>query len=180
MSDTASPTPIGRPEPSEYDAFYAGYVAEIPEGEILDVLGAQAEVFRRLADDVPPETELFRYAPGKWSVRQVVGHIADCERSFAFRALAISRGDKQPLPGLDETLYMANSRFDDIPLADLVEELLAVREATLHLFRHLDEAAWKRKGIANEKPVSVRALAHITAGHAQHHLNILRERYGVI
>jgi len=179
MSEPTPRTAVGHPEPSEYDAFYANYIAEIPEGEILDVLERQAEAFGRLAEDVPPEKESFRYAPGKWSVRQVVGHLADCERSFAFRALAISRGDRQPLPGLDETLYMANARFDDIPLTGLVDNLLAVRQASLHLFRHLDDEAWKRSGIANGKPVSVRALAHIAAGHAEHHLKILRERYGV-
>lgn len=179
MSEPTSRIAIGHPDPSEFDAFYAGYIAEIPEGEILDVLERQAGAFRRLSEEVPPEKEGFRYAPGKWSVRQVVGHMADCERSFAFRALAISRGDRQPLPGLDETLYMTNSRFDDIPLAGLVDNLLAVREASLHLFRHLDDEAWKRIGIANGKPVSVRALAHITAGHAEHHMKILTERYGV-
>ncbi len=176
---TEPATPVGRPDPTEHAPYYAGYISEVPEGEIVDLLHQQQAAFRRLAESVPPDKELFRYAPGKWSVRQVVGHLADCERSFAFRSLAIARGDRQPLPGLDETLYMAHSRFDAIPLADLVEDLLAVRRASLHLFRHLDEAAWHRIGTANGVPVSVRALAHITAGHAEHHLKILRERYGV-
>lgn len=172
---------LGRPEPdTEYAPFYETYVSKVPEEDPLAVLEAQADQVRRLAAAVPEDRERFRYAPGKWSVREVFGHLADAERLFGYRALCIGRGDTTtPLPGFDEVRYMAEAGFDRVPLAELAAELAALRETNLTLLRRMDAAAWARIGNANGTPVSVRALAFIMAGHVRHHLGILRERYGV-
>lgn len=172
--------PVGRPQPgAEYAPFYETYVSKVPEMEVLPVLAAQADEVRRLAAAVPAERELYRYAPGKWSVREVFGHLGDSERLFGYRALCIARGDRTPLPGFDQEVYMAEGGFDGVPLADLAAELAALREVNVMLLRRLGAAAWARVGTANEVPVSVRALAFIMAGHLRHHFGILRERYGV-
>ena len=168
-----------RPAESEYAPFYAGYVAHVPETDVLAVLEDQPDVIRRMAASVPAEREGFRYAPGKWSVREVFGHLADAERLFTYRALSIARGNAVELPGFDENDSMERAGFGDRPLASLTDELLAVRAATLPLVRHLNAEAWDRIGTANGKSVSVRALVFITAGHVRHHLEILRERYSV-
>lgn len=169
----------GRPEATEYAPFYASYVARVPEEEILPVLAGQVVEIRSLAAGVPPERETFRYAPGKWSVREVLGHVTDGERLFGYRALAIGRGDETSLPGFDEQAYMVHAGFDAVPLADLAEDFAAAREANLRMLGRFDEAAWRRVGTANAVPVSARALAWIMAGHVRHHLAIFEERYGV-
>lgn len=170
----------GRPEPgTEYAPFYETYVSKVPEAEVLPVLEAQVAQVRRLAAAVAPERERFRYAPGKWSVREVFGHLADSERLFGYRALCIGRGDRAPLPGFDQVRYLAEAGFDEVPLAELAAELAALRETNVTLLRRMDEAAWARIGTANGTPVSVRALAFIMAGHLRHHAGILRERYAV-
>lgn len=170
---------IERPTESEYAPFYAGYIAALPPGDVLEQLASQTSQIRRLAAGIPAERETYRYAPGKWSIREVMGHLIDGERVFGYRALCISRGDQTPLPGFDENRFVESSGFDARPLSSLVDELAVVRESNLLLFRHLDAEAWQRTGIANANPVSVRALAFIMAGHVQHHLKILGERYGV-
>jgi hypothetical protein len=168
-----------RPANTEYAPFYAGYVGQVQEEDVLPVLEEQVDVLRRLAETLPADREGFRYAPGKWSVREVIGHLADGERVFGYRALCIGRGDQTSLPGFDENAYMENASFDQRTVADLVEELVLVRQANLILFRHLGEEGMAQVGTANDAPVSVRALAYVMAGHLRHHLNILRERYGV-
>lgn len=168
-----------RPEATEYAPFYAGYVSMVPESEVLPVLERQVAEVRELARSVPTERETFRYAPGKWSVREVLGHVCDAERIFAYRTLSIARGETQSLPGFDENLFAAHAGADRVPLAELVEELAAVRGANLLLLRRLDPEAWTRVGIAFGNPVSVRALAFIMAGHLRHHLRVLADRYGV-
>ena len=120
-----------------------------------------------------------RYAPEKWSVKQMLGHVADGERVFAYRALAIARGDQNSLPGFDENEYMRNVDFDRRSLRDLAAEYTAARQATLTMFRGFSDEAWQRRGTANNAGVTVRAIAHIVLGHERHHLNVLRERYGV-
>lgn len=167
----------GRPEADEYAPFYAGYVARVPEGDVVEVLERQLEGVAGFLGAIPAEREGHRYAPGKWSVREMVGHLADTERIMAYRALRIARGDATPLAGFDENAYVPPAGFDARPLASLVEEWAAVRRATLPLFRHLDAEAWTRRGTANGNAVSVRALARIIAGHTEHHLEILRTRY---
>ena len=168
---------IDRPTESEYAPFYADYVAEAPPGDVLARLAEQVPQLRQFAAEVPAERESFRYAPGKWSIREVCGHLIDAERVFGYRAFCISRGDQTSLPGFDENSYVSASGFDARPLSTLVDEFAFAREANLLLFRHLDAAAWQHIGTANAAPVSVRALAFIIAGHAAHHLRVLRKRY---
>jgi len=174
-----APARSGRPGPGEYAPFYETYVSKVPEADVLPVLEAQVAEVRRLAAAVPAERERFRYAPGKWSVREVFGHLADSERLFGYRALRIGRGDATPLPGFDQVTYMAEAGFDEVPLAELADELATLRETNLALLRRFDEAAWVRIGTANGTPVSVRALGYVMAGHLRHHLGILHERYGI-
>lgn len=170
---------IEKPTPAEYASFYEPYIASLPEGNILDLMRAQKHDLSRLPGAVHPDRETFAYAPGKWTIRQVVGHLCDAERIFGYRALRISRGDQTPLPGFDENAYVANSSSASTPLEELVEELCLLREANLHLFTHLDTPAWQQVGMANAHRVSVRALCFIIVGHANHHLNLLRDRYEV-
>lgn len=170
---------IERPQESEHAPFYAAYIALVPEGDLLTVLAEQKRELLRRAEAVPPERETHRYAEGKWSVREVFGHLGDGERVFGYRALCISRGDETPLPGFDEDPYVAAGGFDRRSLRDLAAELLLLRDANLAMFRALDPEAWKRLGTANGEAISVRALAYIMAGHTAHHLSILAERYGV-
>jgi hypothetical protein len=167
-----------RPADTEYAPFYAGYVSLVPEADILSVLEEQKAAFRRLAA-VEPDRETFRYAPDKWSVREVTGHLTDGERVFGYRAFAISRGEKAGLPAFDENEYVAASGYGEVPLADLVAELVAVRDANLAFLRRLTADEWSRLGTASGKSVTVRALAWVLAGHPRHHLGILRERYSV-
>ena len=168
-----------RPQDHEFAQFYAGYVALVPEDDILDVLTKQIDIFRAIAKAVPPERETFAYAPDKWTIRQVFGHISDGERVFGHRAFCIARGEQASLPGFDEQAYMAESGCNTCPLPDLVEELVQVRHVNLTLLRKLPPEGWRRMGVANGNPVSVMALAYMLAGHARHHLGVLRDRYGV-
>jgi hypothetical protein len=170
---------IERPGSDEYAEFYAGYIARLPQGDVLELLAGQKEQIAALAATVSAERETFRYAPGKWSVRELVGHVGDAERIFGYRALRFSRGDEAPLPGFEENAYVASSGFDARPLGSLLAELTALREANLLMFQGLAPEAWLRRGVANTHPISVRALAFILAGHFHHHLGVLRERYGI-
>jgi hypothetical protein len=169
---------IERPGPDEYADFYAGYIASLPPGDILEILERQKEQLRHLAH-VAPDRETFRYAPGKWSLREVLGHVIDAERVFSYRALRFSRGDETPLPGFEENFYVANARFEDRSLHSLIEEMVLLRSANLLFLRELSPEELARFGIANTHPVSVRALVFILAGHLQHHFNVLRERYAI-
>jgi hypothetical protein len=166
----------GRPGPDEFSGFNAGYVALVPEDDVLGALASQLDDVRRAADALRAR-ETFRYAPGKWSVREVFGHLIDGERVFAYRAICIARGEQAGLPGFDENAYVAQSGADAQPLADLLDELVLTRQSTVAGLRRLDAAAWARRGTANGNPVSVRGLAFIMAGHVRHHLKILAERY---
>jgi hypothetical protein len=174
-----SRTGLGRPSETEYASFYAGYVSLVPETDVLRVLEEQVDDLRRYAAAVPPERERFRYAPEKWSVRELFGHVADAERVFGYRALCIGRGERGPLPGFDEKEYVAQSRLDEFPLQDHVADFAAMRRANVGLLSRFDATEWGRSGTANNSSVSVRALAFIMAGHVRHHLGILRSRYGL-
>jgi uncharacterized damage-inducible protein DinB len=154
-------------------------VARVAEDDILSVLSAQKDVIQELARTLPASKASYRYAEGKWSVRQVLGHIVDGERVFGHRAFCFSRGEKAALPGFDENEYVAAFTADAVPAAELAAEFRAVREANLAFLRRLGDAAWARVGTASGQPVSVRALAWIMAGHPRHHLAVLRERYAV-
>jgi hypothetical protein len=166
-----------RPPSDEYAPFYGRYIALVPEREVVEVLEEQATSMQAILATVPAARENYRYAPDRWSIREVVGHLADTERIMACRALRIARGDQNPLPGFDENAYVTHAAFDRRTLSSLGEELLAVRRASVALFGSLAPEAWARRGIANDAPVSVRALAYIIAGHELHHRRILAERY---
>jgi uncharacterized damage-inducible protein DinB len=174
-----TPTTAARPDAGEYAEFYARYVAAVPEG---DILTAMRESGRVLADALAAEPESrggFRYAEGKWTIREVAGHLADAERIFAYRALRMARGDATPLPGFDENAYALTAGAGARTMTDLVDELRVVRESTVRLFASLPAEAWLRRGVASNAEISVRALAYIVVGHGLHHLAVLRERYGV-
>ena len=169
-----------RPPATEYATWFADYVALITEPDVLPVLERQIEVVNATAAAVTAEREVFCYAPGKWTIRQVFGHLTDVERVFAYRALCISRGETAELPSFDENLYVAKSPYDRTPLADLRAEFIDVRRANLHFLKRLDDTAWRAIGKAGTSPISVRALAYAMAGHVRHHLNGLRQNYHVV
>ncbi|HET6647754.1 MAG TPA: DinB family protein [Pyrinomonadaceae bacterium] len=168
---------IGRPDTTEYLSYYDKYISMVPDDDILAVLESQMEDTAGFLGTIPESQASFRYAPDKWSIKELVGHVIDGERVFAYRALRFARNDKTPLPGFEQDDYVRNGAFDNCRLSDLAAELKSVRQATLFLFKHLDEDAWKRRGVANDDEVSVRALAYIIAGHELHHREILRTRY---
>lgn len=168
-----------RPEPSEYPAWYAGYVSRVPDGDIVTVLRQAGQELATALAGIPEFRGEHRYAEGKWTVRTLLGHMIDAERIFAYRALRLARGDATPLPGWEENDYARTAGSDTRSVADLASELLVVRESTVRLFDSLPNDAWVRSGTVNNGQVSVRALAYITAGHADHHLGVLRDRYGV-
>jgi hypothetical protein len=168
---------ITRPAEGEFLPFYARYVARVPEGDILAILAEQAGETLALLRSVPAERSLHRYAPGKWSVRDLVQHMADTERVMSYRLLRIARGDSTPLAGFAEDDWARVAGADRRDWIDLVDELEAVRAATIALLRGIDAEAAMRRGTANGAEVTVRALAYIIAGHELHHVAILRERY---
>lgn len=166
-----------RPEPSEFAPFYAGYIARVPDGDLVGALEANLEEFVRTIGAVAEVRGGYAYAPGKWTLKEVIGHIIDAERVFSYRAMRIARGDETPLPGFDEQTWVPQSGANDRTIADLLAELRAVRAATIALLRHLPADSVTRRGTASGNGVTVRALAWIIAGHPMHHLSILRERY---
>jgi hypothetical protein len=168
---------IARPVPGEYAQYYERYVSMVQGEDILSTLDQQRREAMLLLSCRDDEEGDFRYAPEKWSAKEVLGHVCDTERIFAYRALRFSRADATPLEGFEQDDYVRNGAFSQRPLSDLVEDFIAVRRATLSLLRNLDEAAWVRRGIANKNEVSVRALAYIIAGHELHHRRILEEKY---
>ncbi|HEX7977632.1 MAG TPA: DinB family protein [Gemmatimonadaceae bacterium] len=168
-----------RPAASEYAPFYQGYVASVPEGDVVTLLRQSGRELLDAVAAIPEDRGGFRYADGKWSIREVIGHLIDAERIFTYRALRIARGDTTPLAAFDENEYVKTADSDARTLSNLARELGALRESSVQLFESLPDDAWGRFGVASGKDISVRALAYITAGHAMHHLRILRERYGV-
>lgn len=170
---------VGRPEPDEIPSHYVGYIQRVPELDPVIVCAEQIEETTTLLRPLSDTDAMYRYARGKWSIKEVVGHLADVERIMAYRALRIARGDTTPLPSFDENAYVPVARFDNRSLADLVGELRTTRAATLALLRTFDAEAWWRRGTASGKPVSVRALGYMIPGHERHHVDILKTRYGV-
>jgi hypothetical protein len=166
-----------RPGPGDYAPYAEQYVVLVPAGDIVDALAAQLKQTVTLFSGRSERDGNFRYAPDKWSVKEVVGHIADTERVFAYRALRFARGDQTPLSGFEQEDYVRAAHFGARKLVDLVEEYADVRQASLALFRSLNEEAWQRRGVASNHPVTVLALAYLIAGHELHHRKILDERY---
>lgn len=170
---------MSRPLENEYAPYYQNYVSQAPEEDILPAMRSQVDALDVLLDRVAPDRETYRYAEGKWSIRELVGHLIDGERMFGYRVLCIARGETQNLPGFDQDQYMLTAPFDRIDLEDLLSEFRLVRLSNIAMLRTLDEAAWMRMGTANDSAVSVRALVYIMVGHVRHHMNVLRERYGL-
>lgn len=170
---------IDRPSEAEHNPYYSKYIALVTDDDVLLALEKQSAEMRQLAARLPADRESYRYAPGKWSVRQVIGHMTDAERVFGYRAFRISRGDETPLSGFDENVFVERSPYDGVPAKELAEEFALVRAGNLAFFRQLDGARWPLKGTANNSPISVRALAYIMAGHVRHHQKGLRDNYGV-
>lgn len=167
-----------RPDASEYAPYYRTYIGPVVDQDVLVMLRAQAaelEPLRSLSET----HALNRYAPGKWSVKELVGHVTDTERIFAYRMLRIARGDQTPLASFDQDPYVKIAQFDRIPLPTLIDAFGTTRASTLSITGELDDDAWRRMGVASGFPVSARALAYIIAGHATHHFGILRDKYGV-
>jgi len=175
----ATLTTIARPAADEHIEYYAKYMIQVPGDDALSALSTQIHDTLRMLRPLDEAKARHRYAPGKWSVKEVVGHLSDVERVFSYRALRFGRGDTTPLPGIDENAYVEPGRFDHRPLADALDEFTTVRAATVALFGGFDAAALLRRGTANDSPVSVRALAWILAGHELHHRRLLVERYGI-
>lgn len=170
---------IGFPEPNEAASYYSGYISRVSDPDIARVIETQLDESLALFARVSEEKSLHRYAPEKWSIREVLSHITDTERVFAHRMLWFGRGFEAPLPSFDQNIAVAGAHADKLPWSSNVEEFRRVRLATISLIRNLPDDAWLRSGIASDNRVTVRALAFITAGHVAHHLAILREKYAV-
>ncbi|HXG91154.1 MAG TPA: DinB family protein [Blastocatellia bacterium] len=166
-----------RPSSAEYAPYYVRYISLVPEGDIIQTLSQQLEDTLSLLSSIPESKAGYRYAPDKWSIKEVIGHIIDAERVFAYRALRFARNDKTPLASFEQDDYVRTGGFDERKLADLAEEFEHVRRGNIRLFSSFSNEALSRTGIASEKEVSVRALLYIIAGHERHHIEILKSRY---
>ena len=168
---------IGQPQADEYAPYYGKYISLVQQDDILSALEQQRRDTVLLLSCRTEQEGNFSYAPGKWTAKEVIGHICDSERIFAYRALRFARADQTPLAGFEQDDYVRNGFFARASMSDVTEDFIAVRRATVSLLRSLDEPAWLRRGVANSSEVSVRALAYIIAGHELHHRRILEEKY---
>jgi len=171
------PMTTTRPEASEYAEFYGGYVNGVPEGDILELLQTENDKTIELLSGLTSDQAGHRYAPDKWSIREMVGHMIDGERTFGFRALCFARQDPARLPGFEQDDYVKTSNAEQRELSELTAELRLARQSNLALFRSFDDEMWSRRGIASECEFTVRGLVYITAGHEIHHRRVLTERY---
>jgi hypothetical protein len=167
----------GRPEQNEAASQYFLYIDRIAGNDVISALETQTEEASAFLRGISEAKSLYRYAPEKWSIRQILNHLNDTERIMAYRALWFARGFDSPLPSFDQNIAAAAARADDIPWATHIEEFQAIRRSTIHFFQNLPEEAWIRSGVASGNPFTVRALAYTIAGHAAHHMAIVRERY---
>ena len=168
---------MNRPAETEYAAYFQNYVGQVNETDIMAVLRSEVDDLDVLLNRIPAEKETYAYAEGKWTIRQVIGHLIDGERVFGYRAFCIARGEKQNLPGFEQDDYLQTAPYNNIELEDLLSEIRLVRLSNIAMFRTLDEEGWNRVGIANGNEVTVRAIAFIMAGHLRHHMNVLKDRY---
>ncbi len=166
-----------RPRATEHAEYYALYIDRVPDGDVLEHLRAQAQGTLDLMRPIDDERARYRYAPDKWSIKQVLGHVIDVERAFGFRAMAFAREERAAIPGLEQDEYVACANFDARPLASLLEEFEALRRSHLALFASFDDETSLRRGVASGCEFSVRAVPYILAGHELHHVDVLRERY---
>ena len=168
---------LTRPAPNEYADYYATYTSQVPEGDILELMDSELEATLELLASIPAERETYRYAPGKWSIREAVGHMIDTERNFASRALWFARMDAAPLPGMEQDEWAAASNANDRPLGELAAEFAAARRSHRAMFAGFDDEAATRSGIASGVSFTTRSFAWILVGHEIHHRSILQERY---
>ena len=168
---------ISRPEPAEYDPYYERYISLVHTDDIVATFQKQAQDMHAFLSPLSAQQAEFRYAPGKWSVKEVLGHVNDTERIMSYRALRIARGDKTPIEGFEQDDYVSNGKFDRRTLQDLLEEFMTIRKATVQLLRHFDAEAGEHRGTANNKEISARAVVYVIAGHELHHRRILQEKY---
>lgn len=166
-----------RPEVGEFNPYYSSYVNLVQDGEIVEILNEQIKETFLLLKDITDQQAHFRYASNKWSLKEVIGHIADTERIMSYRLLCIARGETVSLPGYDDMEYVQNASFNRQSIQDLLDNFTAVRHSTLHLVKSMEQDAWIRRGSANGSEVTVRAIVSIIAGHELHHLQIIKERY---
>jgi hypothetical protein len=166
-----------RPASDEHIEYYSTYIDRVPDGDIVEILKRDTPETLAFLRSIPESRWDYRYAPDKWSIRQIVGHLTDGERVFQYRAWRFSRADATPVPGFDENPYVANAPFESISMPDLISEFEHMRMASIHLFSGMTEEMMARRGVANGAGVSVRAIAYIIAGHVDHHLDVLRKRY---
>ena len=171
---------FARPREGTYGAYFQKYIDLVPDGDLRRILPVIFDANFRALRTIPFDQERFRYASGKWSIREAVGHMIDTERVFGYRALRVARGDTTPLASFDENLFVREARYDDIPLEQILGEMMAVHASTILLFENMADEAWDNAGTASGVPTTVRALAYIIAGHELHHMNVFRERYGVM
>ncbi len=168
-----------RPEASEFAPFYSTYIGAVPDGNIVELMREEGRDLAKTLADIPESKGGHRYAEGKWSVREVLGHMIDAERIFSYRLLRIARGDETPLASFDQDEYVRTSGADSRTVAHLAKEMVAVRDSTVLMLESLSPNAWSKRGTASGKPISVRALAYVAAGHSRHHMRILHESYGI-
>jgi uncharacterized damage-inducible protein DinB len=168
---------LQRPAEGEYLPYYERYISLVPDGDIIELLARNADTLIGLLRQQPPEMADYAYAEGKWTVKEVVGHLCDSERIFAYRLLRFARGDETPLAGFEEKSYVPAGRFGERTLESLLEEFAAVRQASIALIAGLPDEAWSLSGIANDAPMSARAAAYNIVGHEMHHRSILVDRY---
>ena len=168
-----------RPTDGEYMPFFGRYVSLVTEDTILETLQQQAQTIQAVLSGLSETQAGFRYAPDKWSVREVLGHMIDAERIFGYRALSIARGEERSLHSFDENDYAANSNHDRYAFSELIEEFASLRRSHMLMFKHMDASAWHRVGRVNDHPTSTRGLAFIMAGHVRHHARVWSERYNL-
>ena len=166
-----------RPNNNEYAAYFETYVSLVPESDIVSAMRNQADELREIFSQISDDKGLYRYAEGKWTIKELLGHLIDGERVFAYRALRFARADKTPLPGFDQDPYVENANFNNVKLSDLLEEMLSLRNANTLFFNNLSDEAWTRTGISSDHEISVRAIAFIIVGHIRHHVKVLKEKY---
>ncbi|HEY0809558.1 MAG TPA: DinB family protein [Longimicrobiales bacterium] len=171
------PLYLERPQPGEYNPYYDRYIARVPDGDFIEIMARQADETLGVLQELPDNAADEAYAPGKWSIKEVIGHVCDAERIFCYRLLRIARADQTPMEGFDENKYAPAGQFGARTLASLLEEFAAVRAATITLIAGLPNDGWSNTGVANDSPVSARAIAYIIAGHELHHREVLQTRY---
>lgn len=166
-----------RPDLSRIPQFYHIYISHVPQDDLAEAFRLQSPAFIKFIESIPPDKYDYRYADGKWTIKEVLQHIIDAERVFAYRALRFARKDATPLPGFDENLFADNAKADKRAWKDLVEEFKVVRKSSEYLFNSFDEDQLEAAGISYNNPVYVRAIGFVVVGHAMHHVKVLKERY---